>query len=86
MKREEDWMHLQKPKSRAAVLCLDQCSLCFDQGEAGRLGSLVPVAECHPSNPSLPCRFLEALCTIVLLHLSLPRISLRVDYKWANLT
>lgn len=59
MKCEEDWMHLQKPKPRAAGLCLDQCSLCFDQGEAGRLGPLVPVAECHPSNnPALPCRFL----------------------------
>lgn len=52
--------------------------------EQGRLGAWVSADKCHPSNPSLLCRFLEALCTVVLLHLSLPRISLWLDYKWRN--
>lgn len=54
--------------------------------EQGGLGALVSVDKYHPSNPFLPCRFLEALCTVVLLHLSLLRLSLRLDYKWANLS
>lgn len=77
VKRTRRMCKSPSPGLQSFVSISPTCTL--SEVRQGGLGASVSLDKCHPSNSSLACRYLEALCAVVLLHLFL----LRILFDWA---
>lgn len=84
VKRTRRMCKSPSPGLQSFVSISSTCSL--SEVRQGGLRALVSLDKCHLSNSSLACRYLEGLCTVVLLHLCLLRMLLRLGHKWSDLS